>query len=277
MSGRVGAFVRGLAHDRSVRVLAVVADGPADEVARRHELSPDAARLAAEALVASVLLASTIKGDERILVQAQGTSPRFAFTAEVDAEGGVRARLSPATLPPVTRLEGHLAVIKWDAKRELYRGMAAIDNGSFEGALQHYLTQSQQAQGRVRLGARVDAEGRVVMASGLLVERLPGDLEPDDFDSLVQPLIGAPLSEIMAHFAFGQLLGSPVEVLERRPLEHTCSCSLERVERTLLSLGAAEILSLAEEQGQAEVTCNFCSERYVVDRARLEALAQEAG
>ena len=40
----------------------------------------------------------------------------------------------------------------------------------------------------------------------------------------------------------------------------------------LVALGAAEIRDLAEKEGQAQVTCEFCNEQYVLNRDELEAL-----
>ncbi|MCB9745332.1 MAG: Hsp33 family molecular chaperone HslO [Alphaproteobacteria bacterium] len=273
MSGRAGAIVRSLIHEGTIRALAVVADGPVEEVRRRHGLQGRAAQLSAEGMVAGALLSAHVKGEERLLLQVQGETPRFSFTAELDAEGGLRGWIRPEALPDFGAVDGYLMAIKYEGAKELYRGVAPIRGGGFEAALNHYLLQSQQTQGLVRLQARVAASGEVTLATGLLVERLGNSLSDEDFYDLVEPLRAAPLSEVMAHFAFGSLLGSPVEVLESRRLEFRCRCSVQKVERTLSTLGAEDLRALEQEQGHAEVTCHFCSERYVVPGARLISLA----
>jgi molecular chaperone Hsp33 len=40
----------------------------------------------------------------------------------------------------------------------------------------------------------------------------------------------------------------------------------------MISLGAAELQKLIDEQGQAEVTCEFCRSKYVFNKGELEAL-----
>lgn len=203
----------------------------AAETVRRHGLTGRAARLAEEGLVAAVLLSAHIKGEERMLVQVQSEVPRFAFTAEVWADGAVRARLMPSTVGNVP-IRGTLVAIKHDANKELYRGVARID-GTFSKALQHYLTQSQQTQGKVSIQG----------TTGRLEEVLPAG-----------PLIADFVDEPLA-------------------LRFQCTCSLERVESTLKALGSEDLRALAEEQGQGEVTCHFCNETYVVPKARLLELA----
>lgn len=63
-----------------------------------------------------------------------------------------------------------------------------------------------------------------------------------------------------------------LEILETHPVEYRCYCSRERVTRALISLGRAELTSLLEEQGQAELTCQFCDKVYRYSREELEDL-----
>jgi len=273
MSG--GRFVRCLSHDGAIRVLAVMAPEAAQEVRERHKLGDAAAVLAAQGMVASLLLSAHIKGDERILLEIAGLKPKFVFSGEAHSDGSVRARFSPADLDTPDSIQGRLVAIKWDSVKEVYRGVAEVNHDSLEGALQEYLVQSQQTRGRVRIGVVLDEDGQVSMAAGLLVELIPDRMEPEQFEALVQPLQEADLAEVMTAFAFGSLLGSNVEVLEAREVCFQCSCSMERVEATLRALGAAELREMEAEDQGAEVTCHFCGSTYHVERSRLLVLADE--
>ena len=71
--------------------------------------------------------------------------------------------------------------------------------------------------------------------------------------------------------------GVPFVTLEKRELRFACSCSRERIERVLMSMGKEELVSLREEQKGAEVTCEFCGERYPYDEADLNRLLAEMG
>lgn len=269
---RTGRFLRGFIHERKIRVLAAVSDGPADVLRSSHALGPASAVLAAEALVANVLLSAYIKGDERILLEISGTQPRFSYSGEARSDGMVRGRFSPPDLADFSRLEGRLIAIKWGLGKELYRGLAEVDHDSMEGALQGYLDQSQQSPGLVRLGASVRENQSVDFAAGLLVEMIPGTMEPEAFREFISPLIHANLREVMVGFAMGQLLGGDLELLEARDLVFKCRCSRERVERTLQALGPQEVLSLIDDPGFAEVTCHFCNASYRLEPKELRAL-----
>lgn len=267
-----GRMVTALACERKVRVLAVVADGPARELCARHGLAGDSARLGSEGLVAAVLLSAQVKGEERITMEVQGERPPFHLAVDVWGEGRLRARLTPSQLHVEDgRFDGYLAAIRSLHGRELYRGVARIQGERFEEALARFLTESEQVDGRVRIHVELDDDGLPASAAGLLVERFP-DLTPDTFAALFDEPLRADFGALMTGFAFGQLAGSPVEVLDARDLEFSCTCSTERVHGMLAALGRDEVRNMLDEDGGAEVTCHFCNTRYSVsgeDLARI--------
>ena len=61
-------------------------------------------------------------------------------------------------------------------------------------------------------------------------------------------------------------------ILETHPVEYRCYCSRERVTRALVSMGRQELASLIAEQGQAELTCQFCDKVYRYTKEELEEL-----
>lgn len=269
----VGRFVAALANEGKVRVMAAVVNGPAEELQRRHELGGEAAVVAAEALAASVLLAAHIKGEERLTVDIRGERPPLVFSADVDGDGSVRARFSPTKLPPGNHtIHGMISVMKSLGRKELYRGVSEVRREPIEGALQRYLVQSQQVDGRVRVRAELGPDGQVVFAAGLLVERLP-DLPPEEFAALYDGVLGGDFRELMTGFAFGQLGGGPVEVIGARDIVYRCTCSRERVVAMLRALGREEVEGILADLGHAEVTCHYCNSRYDVPAAELRAIA----
>jgi molecular chaperone Hsp33 len=66
-----------------------------------------------------------------------------------------------------------------------------------------------------------------------------------------------------------------IEVLENKPLSFQCTCSAIRIEKTLLLLGKNEIQQLIETQHGAEITCNFCNQRYQLQEDDLNRLLIE--
>lgn len=274
-SGFRDRYLIGLLLARGARLLAVEASGAADEVRVRHELEGAATRLAAEGVLAAELMGAYIKGEERITLQVLADSPSFNLLADVRADGAIRARFKPSQVGQETSIHGRIGVIKHDRERELYRGVAAIPGTDFQGALQGYLVHSQQTVGLVRLGVSLDGEGRVGAALGVLVEKLP-DMDERLFHDVFADLPSVPLDDLREMLGAGHLMGIPVEPLDSRQVRFSCTCSPERARSLVVALGVQEMRALLQEQGQAEVCCDFCRERYVVPGAELEVLLQQA-
>ena len=58
-------------------------------------------------------------------------------------------------------------------------------------------------------------------------------------------------------------------------MEYRCYCSRERVSRALISMGKRDLSELIAEQGQAELTCQFCDAVYRFSKEELEQLLAE--
>jgi molecular chaperone Hsp33 len=268
------SYLIGLSNEGGARVLAVDATATAEELRQRHDLVGHASLVAAEGLVAAQLMSAYIKGEERITLQVQMEKPRFAMIADVNADGSTRGRFTPAHIPASTHLQGAIMVIKHDARRELYRGVAPVEDTDFQGALQAYLVRSQQSEGVVRIQAELDESGGVRSARGLLVEKLP-DQDTEIFRELFGPLAEAELGAVLDSAFGGELWGFPLEVLETRTLRFFCPCSRDRSRGILLGLGVEELRGLLSEQGRAEISCNFCREIYDFDAAELGGMIEQ--
>ena len=276
---RPGRLVTGLGCDRGVRVLVAVIDGPAREMCRRHELQGEAAVLASEALVAATLLSSQLKGEEQLTFNVLGERPPFQFVADVRDGIGVRARLDVTGELPTgeeLRFDGLMAMHKFLGDKELYKGLADVQDGTVVEGLQGFLDRSIQVDGVVRLRAALGEDGEVVVASGMIVERLP-DMDADEFTSLVEHPLRDDFETVMTVFAFGQLAGTEVEVLDSQKVTFSCHCSAERVHSMLRALGRDELESMLAEQGQAEIICHFCNEQYLVGEEGLRELIDAMG
>lgn len=280
--GVEGSLHRGFVGGRTARFLGAEVAKLADLARQQHNLEGEAARLCAEAMVATLLMSAWVKGRERVTVQIQASDPRFAFTADADSEAGLRARFTPHRLPrrQSTRpkgLSGLLHAIRSDVKKEVYRGITALDGRSLEDALAAHLRDSEQIEGFLRIGVELDEDGKVTFAGGLLVERLPEHselpwLSSADFSSTYSALSEQSASDLLVGLAFGKIADQEIELLESRKAHWRCDCSMERIEAVLLQLGVGELTAMLEEDGQAEVTCHFCNVPYLVGSKRLGEL-----
>ncbi len=63
-----------------------------------------------------------------------------------------------------------------------------------------------------------------------------------------------------------------LRLYEPNNVSFRCSCSTERVDNMLKTLGIDEIHAILEEQGRIEVACEFCNHKYSFDAVDAEQL-----
>jgi molecular chaperone Hsp33 len=263
-----------------------------------HREYPEAIRtILGEAVVASLLLAATIKFEGVLSLQLQGAGPVQLLLAQCTSGLGVRglaryreddASGSPAAggIADLIGIGNLTVTLESDDGSQRYQGIVPISGERLADSLQIYFENSEQLPTRLWLYA--DERG----AAGMLLQRLPGegirgwagagapaaDLAAiDDAWRRVQ-LIGATLSaDELRTLADAQILHrlfneDDVRLFEPAPVYFRCRCSRERVSGMLLGLGEAETRSILDERGEVEVRCDFCNRAYVFDAVDVAQL-----
>ena len=64
--------------------------------------------------------------------------------------------------------------------------------------------------------------------------------------------------------------GLPSTLYDEGPVEFKCPCSHERIQGVLVSVGEEEIQDILATDGQAEICCHFCGEKYQFEKSDLE-------
>jgi len=151
-----------------------------------------------------------------------------------------------------------------------YQSLVPLQAPTLSAAFEGYFHQSEQLPTRLLLAADGDR------AAGLMLQKLPGDEGDHDgwtranalFDTLkAGELLGVPTDELLYRLFHEE---GP-QILTEDPLRFACSCSRERVGSMLQSLGSTEArASLAD--GQTEIRCEFCGQRYLFSSAEIEEL-----
>lgn len=285
-------LVRAMATNGAVRGLACVTTELVREACSRHGTLPTASVALGRALTGGALFGALLKTGQRVALKFEGNGPLRKILVEADPDGSVRGCVGvPEVDLPLRngRLDvagaigraGLLTVAKDLRMKEPYQGTVLLASSEVGEDLAWYLTESEQIPSAVGLGVLLAADGSVAAAGGFLLQALP----PRD-EAVVEAFmerIGRlpPLSELFAggttpEDLLATLYGEfPYQTLERRALAFRCSCSRERIERVLLSLGAAELGEMLVRQKGAGVTCEFCRQVYTFSSGDLELLLAE--
>jgi len=241
--------------------------------------------LLGEFLAAVSLLSSTLKFDGMIILQARGDGAISTIMAECNNHSNIRGivRLNDAVeLTPELAQNGSMQellgngvlVITIEPKRaenfagklERYQGIVPLERETLAGCLEDYFQQSEQLATRFWLAADYQH------SSGFLIQALPQQLKTNAEDNknhweTIETLADTITPEELLNLDHEQILyrlfhEQPVRVFEPTAVKFACSCSRERSESALLSLGKPEIEELLIEKGSINIDCQFCNQHY---------------
>ena len=258
--------------------------GPAwREVAGRAHYPAVLRSVLGQTLVASALLTGNIKLDGALSVELKSSGPLRLLFAECTDRGRLRglARWNdplPETLDLAAMPDAYMAITIGNAERgQRYQGLVDLQHPDLASALENYFGQSEQLPARIVLAA--DGEHAV----GLMLQKLPDEgghdaVEDEDAWTRIQHLTATLGAQELLSTPPEQLLyrlyhEESVRLFDPRPLAFGCSCTRERVEAVLRSLGRDEVeAALEAREGEIEVICEFCAQRYTFDRVDAEHL-----
>ena len=174
--------------------------------------------------------------------------------------------------------EGYVYVIKDIGLKEPYVGMSKIVSGEIAEDFANYFYISEQKNTAVALGVLVDKNG-VRSAGGYIVTAMPDATEDDLFilenrikeaKSVSQMLDENMSLEEIAKDITGD---ENIQTVEDGIVpKYECTCSKEKMENALVSIGKEELEKIIVEDKKAELVCNFCNKKYEFSEEELKKL-----
>ncbi len=258
-----------------------------------HETTPVCTAALGRLMTGTLMLGIMMKGEnESVTVQLKGDGPMGTLVAVAD-HGRVRACADHPQVQLPLREDGKLdvggavghigrmSVIKDLGLKKNYIGQCELVNGEIAMDFANYFTVSEQKPSLVALGVLVSGNA-VLKAGGLLIQPLPGcpdeiidqlELRSPMFADISREMTFAPIEQLCEDW----FRGMEPRILEKNDLEYRCTCSRERMERALISLGRKDLQSLIDEDQGAELVCHFCRTKYFFTTEELQAMADENG
>ena len=277
---------------KGVRVYAAVTTDLVNEAIKRHDCYPVAAAALGRTMTGALLMAANLKNKEAITINIRGNGPLANITADAVPEGYVRGYVANPHVEIPLNAQGKLdvgggvgqglvTVTRFTGLREPMRGSSEIVSGEIAEDLTNYLYVSEQTPSSIGLGVLVDTDYTAKAAGGFMIQPMP-DADEEIITKLEENLKNLRPVTTMIDEGKGPkeiieeiMTGFQMELLTTTELGFKCQCSKERLEDVLLNLNRDDMLSLIED-GQAEVCCQFCGEKYNFTKAELEHLLKLA-
>lgn len=259
-----------------VRIYALCTTNLVQEAATRHHTSHLASAALGRAMNGALLLAATMKDNERIALRLKGDGPIGEVVA--DAEGThVRGYVGdPDVFLPLKngKLDvggaigsGNIIVTRYLQNAEPFTGYAELVDGEIASDLTNYLYTSEQTPSSVALGVLVNKEGQVIASGGYFIQAMPGCTE-ETLAQLEENISLTPYVTQLLELGYTPekmietiARGLDVTIQESIELSYKCRCSREKILGALATLGQEDISAMSQDE-ETEVHCQFCNETY---------------
>ncbi len=282
-------LIKGITSDGFFKISVVKTTEAVQLAADKHALSPLATVLLGRTLTGTLLLASELKGEERIRLDLQGNGPLEHIITEANAVGEVRGYVAH----PQAELDYNKATGIGDGiglgvltfSKTLYNearpttGTVELVKGNISEDIAFYLFQSEQIPSAITLDVQIDDHGKVLAAGGILVQALPG--APDQAIDVLQANISA-LMPVGDRFLQGDYIDDLMhkvcgplgaKELDRNPVHYFCRCTKDRFVAALSMLDLDELSAMSHST--QELVCHYCNNVYEIYPAEIEGILRE--
>lgn len=279
--------VRAITKNGKFRVAVVKSTDTTRMAMENHQLGGLTAYLLARALSGVALLSSFLKGEERIVLQFDGTGPVRMIYVEAlqvgeirgfakNAEGVVEAASEVKVLTDALSV-GFLKVSKYlYNKFEPATGIVELHKSDITTDIAYYLTQSEQIPSAITLDVLMSDYDKVQESGGLLIQAMPGatEREIEQIEEAILKLgpIAKLLNEGLApEEILEMVMPFEYDIVNTSPIDFFCRCSLERFKEIITTLGINEVRDM-KETGQNELICQYCSKKYYLEQSDFDEI-----
>lgn len=284
-------LIKGIELDGQFKISVVKTTEVVQTAKENHHLSMLNTVLLGRTMTAAMLLASELKGEERIKLRIEGTGPVGMITAEANRVGEMRGYvLNPAaeldySCDQVTIGDG-LGVGLLTVSKILYNeaeprtSTIEIIKGDVLSDMAHYMVQSEQVLSAFLLDVDLKDNGDVNQAGGILIQRMPGASEKvmNNLHKVLAKL--PPVSELLNDGIYiDKIMERATETyqikeLDRQPVHFFCRCSADRFKNALSMLSYDELKEMKGED--QEIVCHFCGTKHTVTKKELFSIIESA-
>lgn len=289
-------LIRGNSMDGAIRVFAAVTTDLANEAQRIHHTYPVATAAMGRLLTgAAIMGAAGLKNEtDSMTVQIKGEGEIKNLVAVTDSQSRVRGYISnPFVDRPLNnkgKLDvggaiggGYLSVVRDLGMKEPYVGQIPLISGEIAEDLTYYYAKSEQIPTSFALGVLVDTDNSVLASGGFMIQLMPEATEEmaerlEEILKDIPPVTAMIRDGMSAEDILFRITEGFSMICENKSVtpKYECKCSKERMEKALISIGREELGKLIDEQGEAELTCQFCDNKYLFNKKELEDLLKKA-
>jgi len=288
------SMIRGIDKDLSFRFMIVDSTDVVEQGRKYHDTTPTATAALGRLLTAGLLMGYTMKNeDDKLTLRINGGGPAGTLLVTSNNIGEVKGYIQnpkffvedkdngKLNVGKAVGINGTLKVIMDIGLKEPYVGQSQLVTGEIGEDIASYYFNSEQQPTVIGLGVLIDKDTSVKSAGGFMIQTMP-DLKEEEISKIEKQI--SKLGNVSDYFkdrdslekvAKRILRDFEIEITEEISAQYRCDCSKEKIEEVLVSVGREDLEKIIEEDGDAEVTCQFCNKKYHFRKEELIKILKE--
>ena len=284
-------LIKAFAFNGTVRIYTAVTTNLVAHAQEIHDLWPTSAAALGRLLTNSIIMGAMYTGDQELSIRVMGDGPIGEMIATTTSKGEVRGYVAN----PHVFLQydsgklnvgqavgnGFIHVTKDLKVRDMFTSSSEIQTGEIAEDFAYYFTVSEQIPSAVGLGVLVNDDNKILSSGGFIMQIMPGckDKTITEIEKIIKNLM--PVSEMVKkgytpEDMMSEITNNDYQLLEKLDLNYYCTCTREKFEKGLISLGKVQLEELETEDKKIETVCHFCNKKYTFDEENLQKLLKEA-
>lgn len=284
-------IIKFLAHNGKISIICANTTNLVERARKTHDLSPVVTAAFGRMLTVTTIMGAEMKSvKDKLTIQIKGNGPIGMMLATTNNFPKVKGYVvNPQIDIPLNEFgkldvskavgyDGYINVIKDIGLKDPYIGISPLTSGEIADDFANYFVHSEQRNSAVALGVLADKNG-VKSAGGYLINPMP-DASEEEISQVEQAIFkaGAISKMLDEHLTLKEIAqkvtgDENVEILEENitPI-YQCDCSKIHMADGLATIGKEELQNIIETDGQAELLCHFCNQKYKFLKKDLEEI-----
>ena len=263
-----------------------------NQMKANHRLGLLETYILGQAYTAGLLLTSTIKGNDRVILTIECGGPVKGLSVEAWACGAVRGYLLQNPIPLTEELKsldtsmlfgpGFITVSRLlEGSKEPVSGTVMMQYGNIAKDLAVYFDESEQTPTLFYISLQFDSKAEVTGAGGLFIQAMPGcsDETLASLNSKASALsnLGRAVSEgkTVSDYIEAEFAAFSPEKLSESFVAFSCPCTREHFQSYLSKLPQKEKDEILGGTFPLELECFNCGTVYSFTKSEVEALFEK--
>ncbi len=284
-------LIKAYGFNGTVRIYTAITTKLVSHAQEIHDLWPTSAAALGRLLTNSVIMGAMYSDDQELTIRITGDGPIGEMIATTTSRGEVRGYVSN----PHVFLQynsgklnvgqavgnGFIHVTKDLKIRDMFTSSSEIQTGEIAEDFAYYFTMSEQIPSAVGLGVLVGTDNKIQSSGGFILQLMPGCKEEtiDKIEETIKNLM--PVSKMVKkgytpEDIMNEITNNNYQFLEKLDLNYYCTCSRDKFEKGLISLGKKQLEKILNKDKKIETVCHFCNSKYNFNENDLQNLIDEA-